>query len=245
MKAVVQKVARMFGLELTRYRVATSSMARLQRILEFYEVDLVLDVGANSGQFARDIRTGGYRGRIVSFEPLATAHRALLRNSRRDALWTVAPPMAIGASDGTAEIHVAQNSFSSSLLDVLESHIKSEKSATFVGNETIRMARLDSIALDYCAESKATFMKVDTQGYEAQVLEGAKQSLQTFIGVQLELSLVPLYKEQPLFLDLLENMRGAGFSLCGVVPGFTDEVTGRLLQLDGIFLRDSARPRGL
>ncbi len=244
MRKVVKRMARLVGLEVTRYRVATSSAARLQRMLAVHEIDLVLDIGANTGQFAREIRSGGYRGKIISFEPLLAAHRSLLRNSRRDPLWSVAPPVAIGATDGTTDIHVAQNSFSSSVLEILDSHITSDESAAYVGHETVRMARLDSIAPTYLDGSKAAFLKVDTQGYEAQVLEGAERSLERFVGVQLELSLIPLYKGQPLFMDLVETMQNAGFALCGVVPGFTDEQTGRLLQLDGVFLQDSARSGG-
>lgn len=240
MRSIATKAARMLGLEVTRYRVATSSMARLQRILAHHGVDLVLDVGANSGQFASGIRSGGYRGRIVSFEPLTAAHHTLLRKSRRDALWTVVPPMAIGATDSTIQINVAKNSFSSSILSVLDSHIRAEEGAAFVRQETVRLARLDSVAVPYLRESKSAFLKVDTQGYEDQVLAGAGESLRLLIGVQLELSLVALYEGQPLFMDLVERMREAGFALCGVVPGFTDEQTGRLLQFDGVFLRNSS-----
>lgn len=232
------------GFEITRYRVSTSPAARLQRILTFNEVDVVLDVGANTGQFARELRSGGYKGKIVSFEPLSAAHDVLVHSSRLDALWSVAPPMAIGARDGLIDIHVAQNSFSSSILDILASHVKSDHSAAFIGHETVSMSRLDSIAPAYLDGSKAAFLKVDTQGYEAQVLEGAAGTLARFVGVQLELSLIPLYRDQPLFMDLVEVMDSAGFTLCGVIPGFADEETGRLLQFDGIFLRTPPGTRG-
>lgn len=242
MKAVVRKVARIFGLELARYRVATSSVARLQRIFTYQKVDLVLDVGANVGQFAMTIRSAGYRGKIVSFEPVSAAHHALLRNSRRDPLWSVAPQVAIGAEEGSVDINVSQNSYSSSILDVLDTHVRSDNTACYVGRENVRVTRLDTVSSPYLDGSTSAFLKVDTQGYEALVLAGARSTLKRVVGVQLELSLVPLYNGQPLFLDLVETMREAGFVLCGVVPGFADEHTGRLLQLDGVFLKSTALP---
>lgn len=239
MKASIKRMARHFGLELNRYHVATSSAARLQRILSAQKIDLVLDVGANVGQFAREIRSGGYRKKIVSFEPVSTSYQELLRNSKGDSQWIVASQVAIGDEDGEVKINISSNSFSNSILNVLESHVKCDASAGFISHERVRITTLDTIAGEHLATSTSAFLKIDTQGYESQVLAGAARSLKIIKCVQMELSLVPLYEGQALFAEMIERMRELGFALYGVIPGFADEETGRLMQADGIFLRET------
>ena len=235
MKLLVKQIVRKCGLEVHRYR--TSSAAKLQKILLYHKIDLVLDIGANIGQYARELRSGGYKGRIVSFEPLSSAHRELMRTSRQDDAWTIAPQVAIGDEDGEITINISSNSYSSSVLDILDLHVDNEPSAAVVSREKVKMSRLDTIVGPYINESKSIFLKIDTQGFEAQVLDGAAQSLAAIRGLQIELSLVPLYKGQTLFLEMIEKIQKAGFELYGLVPGFTDINSGRLLQADGIFIK--------
>jgi hypothetical protein len=84
------------------------------------------------------------------------------------------------------------------------------------------------------------FLKIDVQGFEPQVLEGAARLLDRTQGVQLELSLAPLYEGQTLFLPLVDWLAKKGFELWALIPGFIDNKTGRMLQVDGIFFRPDA-----
>jgi FkbM family methyltransferase len=236
-KNAIKNAVRRFGFDIKRYCPESSEASRFQRLLEHYNVDLILDVGANDGQYGREIRLGGYQGRIVSFEPLAAAYENLLRESQDDDRWYVAPRMALGERDGTVEIHVAGNSRSSSIADMLPAHLQAAPESKYVGTEAVRLAKLDTVANDYIGDSKSVFLKVDTQGYESQVLEGAAKTIKLMRGMQLELSLVPLYKGQRLFRDMLDMVSALGFELHGLSPAFVDESTGRLLQVDGVFFR--------
>lgn len=114
-RSLVKRLGRTFGIELSRYIPGGSPTAILGKLFELNNVDLVLDVGANTGQFARHAREAGYIGRIISFEPLPDAHAELQRWSESDSLWMVAPRMAIGNHDGEAHINVSRNSVSSSI----------------------------------------------------------------------------------------------------------------------------------
>jgi hypothetical protein len=80
-------------------------------------------------------------------------------------------------------------------------------------------------------------LKIDTQGYEMAVLRGAEKMLPRLAGVQLELSLAPLYEGQTLYLELIDWLRARGFDLWSVIPGFVDPSSGRMLQFDGVFFR--------
>jgi FkbM family methyltransferase len=201
-------------------------------------VDLVLDVGANHGQFARSLRNAGYEGRLVSFEPLSKAHAELMRVSRGDARWEVAPRAAVGDHEGETRINIAGNSLSSSVLDMLDSHRDAEPESAYVGSEPVRLARLDTLALGYLHPETVPFLKIDVQGYEDQVLSGATEVLARAQGLQLELSFVPLYSGQRLFDELTETLRALGFAIWAVSPGFCDPRSGRMLQVDAVLFRD-------
>ena len=205
--------------------------------LELAGITVVFDIGANEGQFAKDIRDYGYTGKIVSFEPLSSARRKLLALGSADPCWEVYGQTAIGDYDGQVKIHIAGNSVSSSVLPMLESHSSAAVGSVYVDSECVQIARLDSVAGGYLRPESKLFIKIDTQGFEWQVLDGARQTLQQARGVICELSLVPLYDGQRLWRDIIDRLDADGFMLWALQKGFTDPRTGQSLQMDGIFLR--------
>ena len=233
----VKNVCRCLGIRVERYNLATSLELRLTRMLAYHGVDFVLDVGASTGGYGRNLRTAGYRGRILSFEPLRSVHAELVRRTVADPAWAVAPPMAIGDRDGRSLMNVAGNSDSSSLLAMLATHSTAAPESRYVTDEDVAVARLDGIRHPFIEEASTPFLKVDTQGYEAHVIAGAAGVIPTLCGVQVEMSLEPLYKGQALWRDLMNDLESRGFRLWSLVPGFFDKESGRLLQCDGIFFR--------
>jgi FkbM family methyltransferase len=231
---------RKLGLDVHRFRPQASEDARLIAMLAAHDVNLVLDVGANEGQFGQLLRSGGYRGRIVSFEPLTQPRRRLAQLSRRDPSWTVAEQAAIGAEMGEIEIHIARNSVSSSALAMLNAHSAAAPQAQYESSERVALRTLDSVAAAYIDGSTTPFLKIDTQGFEDRVLRGAQDVLQKTVGVQLELSLVPLYEGQVRYEELMERLKNAGFDLWAVSPAFVHPRTGRHLQVDATFFRSAA-----
>ena len=205
--------------------------------LSAHRVDLILDVGASDGLFGRLIREAGYRGRIVSFEPLTAARGLLEAEARDDPLWDVAPQMAIGAEDGDIELHIAGNSYSSSALPMLDAHARAAPGSAYVGSERVPMRRLDAAAADYLRADSVLFLKIDTQGYEDRVLQWAPVLLQKAVGLQLEMSLVPLYDGQQLYAEMDARLRALGFELWNLSPVFVDPASGRMLQVDATYFR--------
>jgi FkbM family methyltransferase len=234
----VRRMANRLGVDVHRHRPERSEHARLAAMLAHHAVDLVLDVGANVGQFAGSLRDAGYKGRLVSFEPLSTAHAELLRRSRADSQWEIAPRAAIGDREGEIELHIAGNSASSSVLDMLDSHRDAAPESTYRGVERVRVARLDTLAGGYLQPETVPFLKVDVQGYESQVLDGADKILARLRGLQIELSFVPLYAGQRLFDAMTETLRALGFRIWAVWPGLCDARSGRMLQVDAVLFRD-------
>ncbi len=238
MKDIIKIIARRFGLEIKKFSPDRSDAARMQRIFYHHNIDLVLDVGANIGQYAKSLREIGYAGKIVSFEPLSSAYSQLIAASKKDPLWEVAPRTAIGNRDGKIKINIAKNSFSSSALPMLDSHLNAAPESAYINSEIVDIYKLDSIAPKYVDRyAKSIYLKLDVQGFELKVLEGAEHILPKILGIQLELSLIPLYDGGTLFSEMINKMEQAGYELYAVIPCFTDVKTGRLLQMDGIFFK--------
>jgi hypothetical protein len=120
---------------------------------------------------------------------------------------------------------------------MLSAHLSAHPESRYNGTETVPLAPLDALAPRYLPSASASFLKIDTQGYESEVLEGAPATLRSVVGIQLELSLIPLYSGQKLMLELIELMQINGFDLWAIAPTFADPHTGRTLQVDGTFFR--------
>ena len=225
------------GFELRRFSVEQSENARFISMLRIHNVNLIFDVGANAGQFGVLLREIGFDGKIVSFEPLSDARESLQNISRNDPLWQIALQTAIGEENGEIEIQIAGNSHSSSILDMLDTHVRAAPDSKYIGKEKVALRTLDSIAPDYMDSDSIAFIKIDTQGYETQVLNGAKNLMSQIIGLQVEISLVPLYKGQCLFDEMLKKLKNDGFELWSISTVFSDPNTAQLLQVDATFFR--------
>jgi len=228
-----------FGLEVRRLKSISMPAAQMVASLRNFDIDLVLDVGANKGQFATEIRECGYAGKIVSFEPLSHAHSELMRASAGDTGWEAYPRCALGDHEGEVEINIAGNSESSSILPMLELHRSTAPEAIYHGKETVSIKTLDAVAAQYLKDARAPFLKIDTQGFEWQVLDGARQTLPHVKGIAVELSLVPLYEGQHLWREVIDRLEAEGFTFWSFKPAFVDLSQGRTLQVDGLFYRNN------
>jgi FkbM family methyltransferase len=205
-------------------------------LINRWGVNCVVDVGANIGQYASELRRLGFRNSILSLEPLRKEFEVLEQQCAKDRSWTC-ERLAVGEEPGEATINVSENSVSSSLAPMLTRHLRAAPQSRFVRTEQVRVTTIDDLVAAHELELATTFLKVDTQGFERHVLAGAAKSLQLLAGVQLELSLVPLYEDDLQLAPAIEMMEAIGLRLAGLLPGFTDPVTWETLQCDGVFLR--------
>lgn len=225
------------GFDISRIGTSSHPLARRRALLESFEIRLVLDVGAGAGGFAKQMRKDiGYSGTIISFEPLSSAFKLLEEAARADTKWDVIN-CAIGDMEEKTTINIAGNSTSSSLLNMLPLHEKAAPDSIYVANESVNVKTLDHIFDDLAISEKNIYLKIDTQGFEAKVLKGAEKSLKRIDTIQLEMSLVPLYESETAFKDLYDILDSQGYTLVGFEPGFSDRISGQMLQLDGIFHR--------
>lgn len=236
-KNSLKKALNAAGIEAHRFSPESSKLARLMASLRTYQIDLVIDVGANDGQFSLELRAGGYSGQIVSVEPMTSAHARLSKVSQADVGWHVHSRCAVGDRTGLIDLNIAGNSVSSSVLPMLASHSKAAPESIYQGKESVPLTTLDLIVPKYIGQASAPLLKIDTQGYEWQVLDGAKEILPMVRGILIEMSLIPLYEGQKLWQDITSRLESDGFTLWALQPDFIDPANGRTLQLDGLFFR--------
>lgn len=213
--------------------------ARVPPALRF-GCDLVLDVGANTGQYAARLRELGYGGKILSFEPLPDAHAQLLARAAADPLWEVHPRCALGAAAGTGALNVAGNSVSSSLLPMLDLHAAAAPRSIYIGQVETPVTTLDALLESSAGLARRLYLKIDTQGFEAEVLAGCAEVLPRIHAVEIELSLAPLYAGQQSWRWFIDFFESRGFDLWELRSAFRDPRDGRMLQMDGIFRRPEA-----
>lgn len=231
-----RRVVQSRGLDISRFP-GDHPTHHVVQLLRHHGITRVLDVGANDGGYATELRRFGYGGRIVSFEPVREPYRLLERHARNDRGWMTLP-YAVGAVSATVTINVAANgAASSSVLAMLAAHEDAAPGALVVGTETVSQRALDDVWPDITEPDDTVFLKADVQGYEREVLDGAAENLDRVRGLQLELSLVPLYEGGWLYDEALAWAGRQGFQLMRLIPGFTDSRTGQMMQADGVFFR--------
>jgi FkbM family methyltransferase len=180
----------------------------LKRFLATHPIDLVIDAGANLGQFAELIRSKGYKGRIWSFEPVSGVFAALAAKAERDGRWRVSK-LALGNAAGEAVINVSANHTLSSFLPASPKLASYDADAATVP-ETVRVETLDEVLKDDPATS--IFLKIDVQGFEKQVLEGAAETLNRVHALYVELPVEQLYEGGWTFPEAIRYLDDLGFT---------------------------------
>jgi FkbM family methyltransferase len=233
----VQRLGRSLGVDVRRWVPEDAMRTHAHRrdlILRSQRISLVLDVGANEGQYGRWLRENGYTGRIVSFEPLAAPFARLGTLAADDAGWTCVKT-ALGPTAGTASMNVAANrEMSSSMLDWGD-----ESATEFVGTEEVEQTMLDDAVRGLVRDGDEVALKLDVQGYEHEVMRGAEETLARVRVLEIELALRPMYDGQLGYREMLDRLTDRGFELVAVDPGYTDWESGVTYEIDAILLRRS------
>jgi FkbM family methyltransferase len=227
----VKSLARAIGYDVRR--VDSHFLKRPIDFIRSRNIELVVDIGANAGQYASRLRGDGYAGWIVSAEPVSSAYAALAARAAGDARWKTMN-LAFGEKEGFAEINVSEASVLSSIRHQLPAAAAFNSEARVIRHESVRVARLDEV-LPELPKGRA-FLKIDTQGYEEQVLMGASGCLSQFLGVQMELPIIHLYEGTWRFQEAIAYMCERGFEISNIVPVNYDRADSvSLLEVDCVF----------
>lgn len=232
----MRKFTRYLGVDIHRYPEG-DGIGRMLKLMDINEVRTVIDVGANDGAYAEALLDRGFKGEILSFEPIYSVYQVLRRKSRRHSLWSVYN-YALGPSECSATINIAENGgASSSILDIARPHVDADPSSRYIREELINVRTLDQmLSKHYSADVPEFVLKLDVQGYELEVLKGAEEVFDSGLirGIQVELSFCELYHGGACWRDILRYLDKRGFDLVFLEPGFSDQSL-YLLQADGFF----------
>jgi FkbM family methyltransferase len=220
-----------------RWGIDVRRTSQAQSVVDFIkdrQIDVVIDVGANVGQFAETLRSRGYKGKLVSFEPIKSVFQALHAKARADGHWET-HNVALGASSGTITINVSNNSVFSSILPLTSDANQFDSTSTVHRTETVDLQTLD----DCCQHISGNILiKIDTQGYEKPVLEGGRKTLSKSKGVLLELPIVHLYAGTWQFDEAVKFMASAGFVPAQIHPvSYNPKDKVSLVEVDCLFRR--------
>ncbi len=195
----------------------------------------VLDVGAHRGEFSSAIRALLPTAQIYAFEPLPDCCAELAKRFRTNCTFQ-AFPVAIGASHDRITLWRSSYPKSSSVLPMAELHKDSFPWSAGNTPLTVEMRALDEY-LEQLKLAEKVLLKIDVQGYEAQVLNGAKELLKRVAYVLLEVSFRPLYEGQGAFAEIHAFLQSAGFSYSGNLEQLLSPLDGSVLQADALFVR--------
>jgi FkbM family methyltransferase len=208
---------------------------RVRDLIDFVEdrqIDVVIDVGANVGQFGESLRQGGYRGRLVSFEPVESVYQTLASKVASDSKWEV-HHCGLGATSGSAKLHVSELSVFSSILDMTSAAGLHDSRMAVDHVEEIPIRTLDEVASGL---SGRIFLKIDTQGYERQVIEGGPQTIRRSLGILMELPIIHVYEGEWQFHEALKFMEEMGFVPAQIQPvGFHGKDKVAAVEFDCLF----------
>ena len=231
-KSRVRSVLQRYGVLLTHYP--------LQNCLRLLSPTTILDVGANVGQYGVELRSLGFRGQIHSFEPFPPAFnslRELAAKSRPLSAWHC-HNFGLGEKEGEAAMWVTRQSEFNSLNEPLPQ--SAELHSGIVANKSVvvKIRTLDLVWQELNFSSERVFLKMDTQGYELPILQGGKLAIEKIVGIQLEVSLTPLYTGQPCIEEVVPFLRERGFQIFGVWPGSGIRGKGnQVFECDFIFIK--------
>jgi len=211
----------------------------LRRLLKHLDVDCVFDVGANYGQYAEMLRNDvGFKGRIISFEPMPDAIATLRTKSANDPKWTI-EAMALSSSSGTQSFNIMKSHQFSSLGSPMHSEAGIFKDMNTVERTVEVQTETLEHAFDRLQKAHGfsrPFLKMDTQGFDVDIVRAAGAVMPFFLGMQSELAVKRIYEQSVDFRDAIAVYNEAGFDLSAFVPNNAGHFP-RLIETDGIFIR--------
>lgn len=213
-----------------------SAAGHLVSLLRSLDIHCVLDVGAHTGEYGRYLRSIGYRGEIVSFEPVEGSFTVLAEAAAPDPAWQT-HRMALGSEDTSAAINVTHTTSFSSFLTPSAYALKQFPGESEIERaEVVPVRRLDSVFSDVVGRGQRIFLKMDTQGWDLHVLRGAASCLDQILGIESEVAVQAAYENIPLYVETITYLNERGFEITGLFPVTRDDKM-RVIEWDCMLIR--------
>ncbi len=239
-KTIVRNLTRGRGVEVRQFDPDLSLDTFLWTLFAALDINCVIDVGGHRGEYATLLRNNGYRGEIISFEPVLESYQHLMKLSAQDSNWQV-HRMGLGNVETTLDINVGEHTnFSSFHEPSSYGHATNPHIAT-TAVQTVPVKRLDAIFDKIMAHipTPRIYLKMDTQGWDANVFEGTEGCRDRILALQSEMSIQPLYDGMPTWMQTIEQYQAGGYEISSMFAGFRDDAL-RLSEFDCVMVRQDA-----
>lgn len=225
-------------MKLRLYKPKLTLEKKIALTMAAHNIDTVIDIGANKGQTRDNLRKSGFKGDILSIEPLPALCEELKKKSVIDSRWTIMPPMALGEKKSECTLNISFAPDMSSLLPSTGALMTAYPKTRVIETVTVPVITLDDFYNEQNLSGKKVFVKIDTQGYEMNVLRGGLKTLEKITGLQVEMSLFELYKGETLFDEIIAFLGSKGFR-----PHLLENISfskplNRQLQIEGVFYKE-------
>ncbi|MEQ9451619.1 MAG: FkbM family methyltransferase [Pseudomonadales bacterium] len=234
-----RRLAHWIGYDIDKFNKQITVETHLRENLPRWGIDVVLDVGANIGQFATMLRDIGYSGKIISFEPGKAAYEQLSKNCADDPGWD-AYNYALGNAEENLELNVSRSSVFSSFHPVnsfgKEKYGDALEATT---TEQVAVRRLDHALTDVLPnhEAHTIFLKMDTQGHDHKVIEGADTFKTSFRAILSEIAVTPIYEDIPDYMESMALYRSIGYEVTGLYVVNRHRDTGHVIEFDCVMAK--------
>ncbi len=239
MRESINKIIGLSGYQIKRTKYLYDPIQNLIKSINHFKVRSVVDVGANKGQFVNKLQKNGFKGKILSFEPLYNEYLYIKKLSNKNYNWEVEERCALGKKNSKKKFYISGNSESSSLLKILPRHTDIRPTSKTIGTQEVNVKKLDYFKDKISKFEKNLLLKIDSQGSEIDVLVGANKIIKNFKCIFVEVSLVTLYKNQKLWLDIIKYLKKLNFEVWSVDQLLKNNKTGQTYQLDIFFYKKS------
>lgn len=213
MKFFIKKLVYKLGYRISKSNLNNCEYLRLSYLLDLLSTCYLIDVGANIGQFAHNLRIAGYEDYIFSIEPLPDAHKVLKAQSKNDRRWFVVENLAVSDYSGETQINITSKSACSSLLKPTNFLLNSLSFSKLLSTQTVKVETISKVVSTYLPEKVPFALKIDTQGNEYDVLKGAASVISRCSLVYVETSEIPLYDGCLTSQDIILLMQSYGFDI--------------------------------
>ena len=237
MKRFLNNLIGITGYQIKNKKYLYDPVQNLIKSMNYFKIRSVLDIGANKGQFALNLIKNNFKGDILSFEPLEKEHKILKLLSNKKKNWKIIRRCAVGKKNHQSKFNISLNRESSSLFKILPKHTNLRPDSRTVKSSLINVEKLDNFRSEIIKLKKNLLLKIDTQGSEIEVLLGAKKILKNIQCLYIEVSIIPLYKNQKLWLDVIEYLKKQNFYVWSIDQLLKNKDTGQTYQLDIFFYK--------
>lgn len=236
MKNVIKYIFRFFKLVLIKEKNYFNAEENLYKSLKFNNIGAVIDVGAHQGKFIKNIFKFFKFIKVISFEPIKKEFKNLSETSNKYKNWKIYN-YALGANNEKKEINISNYTEASSLLNIENKLLQFRPELKTQAKETIECKKLDNFIDEFSNLKKPILLKIDTQGYEMEVLKGADKTLEIINFIFIEVSIVQNYVGQPTLKEILIYLENKNFKVVSLDRVFGDRLTGETYQVNILFSR--------